>query len=377
MSTGVLFQPFQVSEWIPLVNLLVSNQRSQTHVAPSFRPPSTSQTAVSAGFWSGLADLKLHRLKLDEGPLSPLCARYAPNNRADLPSPLSLDGSSLNGCNVRPNEFKGLDDGGREAKGGFLSVQGELYCLNTAEQLLSFDRRAAAQRAADAVWGCIVSGEAERDPRLLQPLVLLTFCDLKRYRFHYWRGSPALQPPTPFTHAAEPATAKARWGEAQSTSVIAACAAHATEHPEMPCWLVSLPRIETDTEVETLPLTAWEACFSGQHTASKHGDDDNTSSGGGDGKKRSHGEVLLAILDPCNLAGSPGWPLRNVLLLAAARWRLSTLRVLCLRGQRGRLCSQASVVFDVALPIVEEGFIPIACEWNCCFRKNCRVLSFL
>lgn len=32
--------------------------------------------------------------------------------------------------------------------------------------------------------------------------------------------------------------------------------------------------------------------------------------------------IYFAFVDPCNLAGNPGWPLRNYLMLLAARWNL-------------------------------------------------------
>lgn len=45
-----------------------------------------------------------------------------------------------------------------------------------------------ALQAAAAMWEAIRSGAAEQDPALLQRLVLLTFCDLKHYKFFYWCG---------------------------------------------------------------------------------------------------------------------------------------------------------------------------------------------
>ena len=41
-------------------------------------------------------------------------------------------------------------------------------------------------QAAGEVWRAIMSGAAEADPALLQRLVLLAYCDLKHYKFHYW-----------------------------------------------------------------------------------------------------------------------------------------------------------------------------------------------
>ncbi len=45
---------------------------------------------------------------------------------------------------------------------------------------------ASRSQVAEEVWGSIVSGEAEREPGLLQRLVLLAYCDLKHYKYQYW-----------------------------------------------------------------------------------------------------------------------------------------------------------------------------------------------
>lgn len=51
------------------------------------------------------------------------------------------------------------------------------------------------------VFDSIRSGEAVNDPSLLSKFVLLTFADLKTYKFMYWLGVPAVLPETPFTYS--------------------------------------------------------------------------------------------------------------------------------------------------------------------------------
>ena len=47
--------------------------------------------------------------------------------------------------------------------------------------------------------------------------------------------------------------------------------------------------------------------------------------------------MLLCFADPCSLPGNPGWPLRNLLLLAAARWGCERVRVVCARERAGKV----------------------------------------
>ena len=73
---------------------------------------------------------------------------------------------------------------------GLHSAPGELHNVNTYERfkhLISAERRAAlAQAAADSIWADICCGAAEANPALLSRFLLLSFADLKTFRYFYW-----------------------------------------------------------------------------------------------------------------------------------------------------------------------------------------------
>lgn len=52
---------------------------------------------------------------------------------------------------------------------------------------------------------------------------------------------------------------------------------------------------------------------------------------GGDNTATGLVDVVLLMFDPGHLPLTPGWPLRNVLLLAAGRWGVRELKVVCVR----------------------------------------------
>ena len=65
--------------------------------------------------------------------------------------------------------------------------------------------------------------------------------------------------------------------------------------------------------------------------------------------------MVLAYMDHSNLQSNPGLLLRNALLMAAVRWRVSHLDVACLRLRRGRVDATASLLLSVSLPAIPEG----------------------
>lgn len=78
-----------------------------------------------------------------------------------------------------------------------------------------------------------------------------------------------------------------------------ACSSHAAAANGTPAWLVV---VGSDGQTATAPLTDW-------HSLQQQAD----GSGGGS-------RVYLAVADSSDQEAYPGWPLRNLLLLAAARW---------------------------------------------------------
>ncbi|PRW33020.1 ubiquitin-like modifier-activating enzyme ATG7 isoform X1 [Chlorella sorokiniana] len=291
------------------------------------------ESKVDVTLWAPLGELKLHFLKLDEGPL-PLTTFWAASDRAEQPGLLTVAAASL--------PAGGSGAAGDAAAAGVpprsFAAQGELYVLNTVEGLLKVDRKVAVQRVCNRVWAAIESGEAEARPALLQPLVLLTYCDLKHFKYRYWFAFPALQPPAPFTLASSPVSLQAALGDA-AAAVADACSSHVAASGGAPAWLVV---VSGDGQVATAPLTDW------------HSLQQQAEGGGGGGGSR----VYLAMADSSNEAAYPGWPLRNLLLLVASRWRCRQLPVLCMRERHGRYDAAASLTLQVELPELPPGFVP-------------------
>jgi ubiquitin-like modifier-activating enzyme ATG7 len=71
---------------------------------------------------------------------------------------------------------------------GLHNVPGQLRNVNTIERFkaLQEGRSALLAEAAAAVWADICSGAAEADPALLSRFLLISYADLKLFRYYYW-----------------------------------------------------------------------------------------------------------------------------------------------------------------------------------------------
>lgn len=181
---------------------------------------------------------------------------------------------------------------------------------------------------------------------LYQPSVCSASTLLTYPRFAF----PALKPPSPFQqlsvtplvnacpHSSKQiCTAADQWrsnaGEQDSSS-------SSSHHPDMYC----LMRVDDNSHaVQTAPLSAWLQFSSTGEAAAAVGDTQQQQK-----QQVPPQDVLLVMFDPCHLPLTPGWPLRNVLLLAAVRWRMRRLRVLCVRDSSGgRASADRSFVIEV------------------------------
>ncbi|OCT58714.1 hypothetical protein XELAEV_18001856mg [Xenopus laevis] len=230
-------------------------------------------SALDAGFWHELTQKKLNEYRLDETPKE-IKGYYYNGDPSGLPTRLTL-------------EFSAFD-----------------------------------------IWEAIRSGAAIEDPTLLTKFLLLTFSDLKRYRFYYWFCFPALclqegirllQPPTSLAE---------RFSEVQVGALQRSYDElwHKQGTPPQPYFLVKY----TDTSCSVAPLRDFTKFYS------------NTE------------KVTLGLCDPCTLPQYPGWPLRNLLLLVSYHWggRVREVEVLCFRDRtlQGERDVTHSLMFHIQLP---------------------------
>ena len=278
------------------------------------------QSAVDPGFFAELARRKLDSIGLSEAPLR-VTATYATAQHALVSSPASM---------ARASFAEDGDDAAARAADARAATRalmpGTLHNVNTFERFKTFDRARVLADAAGALWSQIASGAAEEDPSLLNRFAVVAFADLKRWSFYYLFAFPAMKLTDPVKVLNTGVRSlTAAWGEDVAVKAAAACDAWLKGGGAF-AWLYSR------STGACYSLTAWKALTGGNAASAD--------------------DVALAFADACCAKTHPGWALRNLALLAAARWNVERLRVVAARSPAGRISADACLHMTLALPAI-------------------------
>ena len=191
------------------------------------------------------------------------------------------------------------------------AVPGALQNMNTVADFKAMDKNAFMAAMAENLWADIKSGAAVSDPTLLLKFGVISYADLKRHHFVYWFAFPALVSPTPFRLARPAELLRSFLSPGRYASLQAGMQQlRRTAAPAGGCppFFLAVAGAEGGEALRVLPLSEWDALAE-------------------DERERA----MLGFVDPCILPDHPGWPLRNLLVLAAARWKLRNATVICYR----------------------------------------------
>lgn len=283
-----------------------------------FAPFSTS---ISPDFWHSLTQLKLHVLKLSEDPV-PIHATYSGGRNVKdrrtgvdvgLGATLELDGTSFDkNATLNPSSKTRV------------TLPGILRNYNTIEDFKNAEKSALLDQVADQIWAHTSSATtAEVTGEELNPFLLITFADLKKYRYWYWCGFPALlqKPGWETLGGWHPV-------DVHELSEIQVYQAQSSLSPA-----VTLAK-SSSGGLTFGPLSSFTTFFS-------HVPDDERS---------------LIFVDPSSHPSAPGWPLRNVLSylsLSSTSLPVKSIRIIALRDGEDARVGVVRIKLDGG--VVEEG----------------------
>ncbi|KAL8703276.1 MAG: hypothetical protein Q9201_003539 [Fulgogasparrea decipioides] len=338
----------------------------------------TLTSDIELPFYTSLASLKINHDKLDDS-WRQLLGLYElrPTDAPEASCRLQIHGNSLTSEAVAQ---------------GLYRAEGMIKNVNTIEDYRNLDKTAILTQAGRTIWDAIRDGTIYSCPSLLASFVLLSFADLKKYKFTYLFGFPALH--------SEPA-----WRVTASTKDNLRGADSERIDEESSMDLSGNESMALVESVQTwrygvdarqygffLAKKAYESSSkkpvektSGDGPQSRPTSPDSLDYSWVIGSLAKYEDGFFAGVDPANqfvcfadpstYKEYPGWMLRNLLILVRRRWGLDKVQILCYRDIQSRREDARSVVLrlmldddpkDVAAPnnIALEKQVPRVSGWE-------------
>ncbi|KAI5116668.1 hypothetical protein M0805_007840 [Coniferiporia weirii] len=261
---------------------------------------------VQPPFWHELTRLKIDVLRLSEQAV-PANASYTvgrsvtdreTGTEVDLGCHITLGGDAFN-----PSV---------QQHSNAVSCTGTFKNYNTIEEFKAADKTALFNQVADEIWEGI---KTTGDINLLNRFLLITFADLKKYKYYYWFAFPAFVAKPAWT-IGEPG-----WQVAEDALGRDALASiHAQLQSPVKPYFLARPSSDSNSSgaYEVAPLSEYSTFFASVPPSAQ----------------------LVCVLDPSASPQHPGWPLRNVLAYLRARYLNqgpAQVRVLCWRDAEAPL----------------------------------------
>ncbi|KAI8647244.1 putative autophagy ubiquitin-activating enzyme ApgG [Parasitella parasitica] len=249
-------------------------------------------SSVDASFWQSLVEKKLNVLKLSSE------SQVIHGYYTHVTTAMNEKNETIN----IPSRFhipaEGLEEESH-IKIGYYGCKGTLVNTNTVEEFRTIDKNQLFQQVTEKIQNAVQTGQALRDPNELASFLLLTFADLKKYKFYHWFGFPALMPTQP-------------WILLHKQDAIGMDLMESIKSMKN-----NWPFFTIKNNQHVLPLSEFDSK-----------------------------DCIIGFIDPATSADGPGWPLRNLLYLVYTVFKLQKVSVLCWRPHQ----IDSSFIIEVQLP---------------------------
>lgn len=235
-------------------------------------------------------------------------------------------------------------------------AKGYIKNVNTIEEFKNIDKKAMITDAGRQVrtsasnvgrpsdtrqiWEAIQDGTIYSVPSLLSSFAILSFADLKKYRFTYWFAFPALQTEPPWRRTGE----IGRLDSKESTALVEAVGTWryvVSNEKEHGFFLAKKVRGEDLTSKTPIGETALEIGYRWDIGSLR-----DFETGFFNGVDEA--DQYVAFVDPSNYPDSPSWPLRNLLVLIRQRYRMNKVKILCFRDSQARRHEARSIILPLS-----------------------------
>ncbi|WXC57692.1 Autophagy protein 7 [Fusarium graminearum] len=287
---------------------------------------------IELPFYSALFASKLDHDKLDDSARSVLGLYEPRSEEPESSCRLQILGNAL--TSGKTNE--------PSSPLATMRAEGIIRNVNTLEDFKNTDKPAMLRTAGRQVWDAIKDGSIYSVPSLLSSFIILSYADLKKYKFTYWFAFPALHS-DPVWKRSGPAE---RLTSQETTALVDRVGTwrYSVDARERGFFLAKkVPgRRETDD-----PDTPQELPFHWEIGSLR---DFET----GFFDQVPEEDRYVAFTDPSTYPEAPGWPLRNFLILIRHRFRLTKTKVICYRDTWAKRHEAKSVIITIEMDPVEN-----------------------
>ncbi|CAK7223457.1 Autophagy protein 7 [Sporothrix curviconia] len=314
----------------------------------------TFNSLVEMPFYSALFASKLDHDKLDDSARAVL-GLYEPRGEKDpsTSSQMQIQGGALTS---------------NQAPMGMIRAEGIIKNFNTIEDFKQADKAAMMHTAARQIWDAIKDGTVYEVPSLLSSFNIISFADLKKYRFTYWFAFPALHSDPQWKRTGE----VSRLGKKETVQLV----------DKVGTW-----RYGTDSRqhgfflAKRVPISSSASAGNGDIGDGDHDGGDRDGDGGSLRSRNSAAfldpdeielgfrweigslrdfesgffngvpekDQYISFVDPSSYPENPSWSLRNLLVLVRQRYKLRKAQILCYRDTQARRDDPRSIILPVEL----------------------------
>ncbi|KAK5992317.1 Ubiquitin-like modifier-activating enzyme ATG7 [Cladobotryum mycophilum] len=289
--------------------------------------PFTSE--IELPFYSALFASKLDYHKLDDSARGVLGLYEARIEEPEASCKMQILGNALTN---------------QDAPLGTARAEGIIRNVNTIEDFKNMDKAAMLKTAGRQIWDAINDGSIYSVPSLLSSFVILSYADLKKYKFTYWFAFPALHSEPQWKRSG----AVQRLSADESTALVDRVGTwrYSVDGREHGFFLAKKVRgqqvVETDENDPANRLSyRWEVASLRQFETGFFNDVPEE-------------DRYVSFIDPSTYPEGPSWPLRNLLILIRQRFRLTKINILCFRDTFPRRHEARSIILPIEMDPVED-----------------------
>ncbi|KAI9782667.1 MAG: Autophagy protein 7 [Peltula sp. TS41687] len=278
---------------------------------------------IELPFYTSLASLKINHDKLDDSARKVLgLYEIRPNDAPESSCRMQILGNALTSDDVPK---------------GHCRAEGMIKNVNTIEEYRNLDKNAILHRAGSIIWEAILDGTIYECPSLLASFSVISFADLKRYKFTYWFAFPALHSDP--TWRVDTTSDAVRFTSSETTALV----------DKVQTWRYRVDARQHGFFLVKRVWTATQSNSSSESTDLAFAWEVSSLAGfeAGFFDQVDPQDRFVAFADPSTYPNSPGWMLRNLLVLVRQRWKLDQVQILCYREIQSRRDEPKSLVLHL------------------------------